>query len=291
LLKLLQDGAITMFTAVPTVFRLVMALAKPDQTFPAMRLLRLAGDRTTRIDVELFKQHFLDHCLLRVGLGASEVLMFAHFYIDRSYEMEGEVAPVGYELEDLELLLLDDDGNRVPPGGYGEIAVRSRYLSVGYWKNPELTGERFRADPQDPSKGLYLSRDIGYFDQHGRLHHVGRKDSRLKLYGKMVLISDVEEALLAIEGIKEAVVLPFDSGERGTELAAFVTASTPIDVVDIRKHLAGKLAPDLLPRKILLLDKLPLQLNNKINRLKLKELATVKHDYPPRNISYGSGEA
>lgn len=270
LLKLLEDEAITMFTAVPTVFRMLMALAGTDQKFPAMRMLRLAGDRTTRIDVELFKQHFLDHCLLRVGLGASEVLMFAHFYIDTSYAMAGEVAPVGYALEDLELLLLDDEGNPVPQGECGEIAVRSPYLSVGYWKNPTLAAERFPPDPEGSNGRLYLSRDIGYFDAQGRLHHVGRKDSRLKLYGKMVLISDVEEALLAITGIKEAVVVPFDSGKLGTELAAFITTSAPLDVAAIRQQLASKLAADLLPRKILLLDQLPLQPNNKINRLQLK---------------------
>jgi amino acid adenylation domain-containing protein len=270
LLKLLQDSHITMFTAVPTVFRMLMALAKPEQKFPALRLLRLAGDRTTKIDVALFKQHCLDHCLLRVGLGASEALMFAHFFIDTQYHMEGEIAPVGYALEDLELLLLDDDGNAVPPGDYGEIAVRSRYLSVGYWKNPALTAERFLPDPHDSSTRIYLSRDIGYFDNQGRLHHVGRKDSRVKLYGKMVLISDVEEALLAIEGVKEAVVVPFDSGTRGTELAAFVTAFVPLEVAVIRQELMKKLPGDLVPRKILLLDKLPLQVNNKINRLKLK---------------------
>jgi hypothetical protein len=67
----------------------------------------------------------------------------------------------------------------LPCVGLGAIAACSRYLSVSYWKNPTLSAECFLPDLQDSSKHLYLSRDIGYFDQQGRLHPVRRKNSYL----------------------------------------------------------------------------------------------------------------
>jgi amino acid adenylation domain-containing protein len=275
LTKVLLEENISTFTAVPTLFRMLMGVQAPNTIFPAMRMIRLAGDRTTRIDVDLFQKHFPKTCLLRVGLGASEILLFAHLFIDTEYAMTGEVVPVGHPLEDVELMLLDDDLREVDQAGeYGEIAVRSRYLSVGYWKNPQLTNERFLPDISDVSKRIYLSRDIGYRDEQGLLHHVGRKDARVKIYGKMVLISDVEEALLSIAGVKEAVVVPFDSGERGTELTAWlVTEADCRDLAAIRQQLAAKIPAEIRPGTITILDALPLQSNNKINRLQLKNLA------------------
>src|SRR5690606_21300638 len=192
LVRLLQRERITMLCAVPVLFRLVMAAAPPDAQFPAMRMLRLAGDRTTRRDLALLRQHFGAHCLLRVGLGASEALLYAQHFLMRDDEPEGEVVPVGYAVEDMELLLLDERGQPVPQGEYGEIAVRSRYLSLGYWHNPALTAQRFLSDPDGGDKRVYLSRDIGYVDAKGLLHHVGRSDSRVKLHGRMVVVSDVE---------------------------------------------------------------------------------------------------
>jgi acyl-coenzyme A synthetase/AMP-(fatty) acid ligase len=275
LTHLLVAERITMFTAVPMLFRMMMAAVPQETRFPDMRMLRLAGDRTTRAELALFRKHFMKPCLLRIGLGASEVLMFAHFFIDTEYQMAGEIAPVGYALEDLELLLLDDDWNEIKAAGeYGEIAVRSQYLSVGYWKNPALTQERFIADGLDHDKRIYLSRDIGYRDEQGRLHHAGRKDARVKIYGKMYLITDVEEALLGISQVKEAVVVPFDSGARGTELAAYiVTENGYCDVAAIKQQLAVKVAAEIRPRTITILDAMPLQANNKINRLQLKDRA------------------
>ena len=275
LTNLLTTERITMFTAVPILFRMTMQAIGEDKKFADMRMLRLAGDRTTRAEVALFQKHFTKKCLLRVGLGASEALMFAHFFIDTEYQMAGEIAPVGYALEDMELLLLDDDWNEIKTAGeYGEIAVRSKYLSVGYWKNPALTQERFLTDGLDHEKKIYLSRDIGYRDAQGRLHHAGRIDARVKIYGKMYLVTDVEAALLGINHIKEAVVIPFDSGARGTELAAYiVTENGYCDLAAIRQQLAAKVAAEIRPRTITILDAMPLHTNNKINRLQLKDYA------------------
>ena len=275
LTNLLMADKISMFTAVPTLYRMMMGSVTEEATFPDMRMIRLAGDRTTRVDVELFKKHFPENCLLRVGLGASEVLMFAHFFIDTEYQMTGEIAPAGYPLEDIELLLLDDDWNEIKNAGeYGEIAVISKYLSVGYWRNPALTNARFIPDGYDKEKRIYLSSDIGYWDEQGRLHHAGRKDSRVKIYGKMYLISDVEEALLGIRQVNEAVVVPFDSGLRGTELAAYiVTENGYRDLAAIRLQLAAKVVAEIRPRTITILEAMPLHSNNKINRLQLRSLA------------------
>ena len=69
--------------------------------------------------------------------------------------------PVGLPLEDLDLLLLDEKGWEVPPGDIGEIAVRSRYLASGYWRNVELTRAKFLPNPDENRAPVYLTGDQG----------------------------------------------------------------------------------------------------------------------------------
>lgn len=273
-LKLAEAEALTTFTGTPILFRMLFGAAGSAQTFPAMRLLRLGGDRTTRKDVQLYKRLFGEHCVLRLGYGSSEYLLVTQFFIDQHYEMAGEIAPVGFAMPGCSLRLLNDERQQVKRGEFGEIAVTSRHLSPGYWKNPSLTSQRFLANSDDPELRTYLTRDIGFLDNNGCLHHVGRSDSCVKIYGKMVAMGDVEARLLAIKGVKEAVVLPYDGGVRGTELAAFVlVADDTLDESSLRKLLQEQLVAEVIPRRITVLDRMPLQINNKINRLKLKELA------------------
>jgi len=275
-LRLLENERISTLTASPPLFRMLFSAAESGQQFSSLRLLRLGGDRTLRSDLTLFRQHFGPHCLLRLGYGAAEYMQISQLFIDHSYEATAEILPVGRPMADCELLLLDDEGQPVPTGEYGEIAVRSRYLGRGYWNNPALTQERYRSDGTDPALQVYLTRDIGYLDAAGDLHHIGRKDARLKLYGKLVLMSDIEQALLNIPGVRDAVVIPIDSGARGTELAAFVAAdSSQLDAASMRKALAQQLVPELIPRTFSVLEALPLGLSNKINRLSLKQLAAA----------------
>ncbi len=273
-LALLCEENITTITATPVLFRMIFSAARQNQKFPSMRLIRLGGDRTTRAEFELFKQHFHDHCLLRLGYGSSEFMQITQLFLDKSYHPVGEILPIGFPMRDCDIRLLDDTGKQVANGAYGEISVASKFLSVGYWHNKALTEERFLTVGAKSGPRRYLTRDIGYEDSAGCLHHLGRKDSQVKIYGKMVLISDVEKALLGIAGVSEAVVTPFDSGERGTELAAFVVVvNEGLTTQSIRTELAKKIALDIMPRRISILEKMPLLINNKINRLKLHEIS------------------
>ncbi len=275
LADLLCHGDITMLSAVPSLFRLIVSSLAPRQSFNSLRMLRLAGERVTRVDFDNFRRHCPSTCLLRVGLGASEVMMYAHHFLTHDDQPDTEILPVGFPLEDLELLLLDDDGKPVLPGQCGEIVVLSAYLSPGYWQDSVLTWQRFRQDPHDPDKRLYLSRDLGWRDVDGCLHHVGRKDSRIKINGKMFRLHDVEEALMAHEAVAEAVVLPLEQTARPTVVLAFIVASdSGVDVPDLRANLACCLPAEIVPREIHVLQCMPLNANGKIDRQALLAACT-----------------
>jgi non-ribosomal peptide synthetase component F len=111
----------------------------------------LASETVTKGDIELGAKHFLSSCIFSNGLGSTETGVLLLYYIDPRAPLETDRVPIGYPLQDMEILLLGEDGQEVGLNQVGEIAVRSRYLSPGYWRRPDLTRAKFRPEGGDES--------------------------------------------------------------------------------------------------------------------------------------------
>src|SRR5215470_10828913 len=124
--------------AVP-LFRRFCESLRGDETFPDLRLIRLTSENAYATDIDLFRKHFPSGCALVNGLNSTEAGPIAANTITDESALAGNEVPVGHALPDKEIVLLDEAGEEVGPNETGEIAVRSRYLSRGYWGRPELT--------------------------------------------------------------------------------------------------------------------------------------------------------
>lgn len=154
----LDEMQITIYHSVPVLFR---SLLKTGRRFPSVRVVRLEGDQVLPSDVALFRRHFERDCILAIGLGATETGLSCQYRIDARTAMPEGIVPVGKPMPDMDIVILDEDGHDAGRERAGEIAVRSRYLAVGYWLQPELNRAKFLSDPNDPSVRLYLSGDVG----------------------------------------------------------------------------------------------------------------------------------
>ena len=105
--------------------------------------------------------------------------------------MKGTILPVGYPVRDKEVLLLDDMGRESSDISTGEIAVRSRYLASGYWRNPELTRAKF-VEESGQDQRVFRTGDLGQRAPDGCLTHLGRKDFRVKVRGFSVDVGEIE---------------------------------------------------------------------------------------------------
>jgi acyl-coenzyme A synthetase/AMP-(fatty) acid ligase/acyl carrier protein len=200
-------------------------------------------------------------------LGTTETLTFRCYFIDHDTPIGETGVPVGYAVPDKDVLLVDERGERVEPGAIGEMVVRSRYLSPGHWRNPDLTRATFLPDPADGTLRLYRTGDLGRLGADGCLEHLGRKDFQVKIRGRRVETSGVEEALLASSTIREALVVA--RRRRGDEsLVAYVVPATrpAPDVSTLRRFLAARLADYMVPSAYVFLDALPLLPNGKADR-------------------------
>ena len=283
----LRREAITIYHSVPSLFRCVAA---SGAVFPALRLIRLEGDRASAADLELFQSAFAPPCVLVNGLGATECGIVRQYFVSAGVPAPPGLVPIGYPVRDMDVLVLDESGRELGPGHVGEIAVRSRYLALGYWQRPDLTAAAFTEDPRDPGVRIYRTGDLGRLRVDDCLEHLGRKDAQVKIRGNRVETAEVEAALLAVDTIREAAVVTRDESAEPRLVAYVVPGSAgPPNVSELRRRLAGRLPDYMIPSVYVALDALPLTDNRKVDRRALptpdgRRPVLDEPPVPPRNL-------
>ena len=137
------------------------------------------GDRVTARDIQHFQSTFQDYCTLVNGLGATECRLVRQFFVDMQTRIApGDVVPIGYAVPDVTVSIVDGDNQPAPVGSAGEIIVTSRYLATGYWKNLDLTAQRF--EPAANGVRHYRTGDLGQLQEDGCLIHLGRVDRQVR---------------------------------------------------------------------------------------------------------------
>jgi amino acid adenylation domain-containing protein len=276
-----EEQGITVMYLSPTVVRFIDELA-PDGPYSTVRLVVLGGERVDRGVVEVARKVFADDVVLANGYGLTETGVLTFWFVDvDAPPAEGATVPVGHPIAETDLLVLDVDGTPVPPGTTGEVFVRSPHLFSGYWGRPELDAMVLHDDP-DTGVPVYSTGDLGQVHPDGHLEVVGRSDAQVKIRGHRVVLGEVEEALLALEMVKDAVVVHRDeAGE--SSLAAFVVAE-PDDagerpsVSSVRSLLSDQVAAPMVPATIVLLDEMPTLPNGKLDRHALRATPSERPD-------------
>ncbi|MDQ1738880.1 MAG: hypothetical protein QOE53_532, partial [Pseudonocardiales bacterium] len=183
---------------------------------------------------------------------------------------------VGRPLPGWHLTVHDPDGRPVPPGVSGEIYVGGAGVAAGYLNRPELTAQRFVADPH--TAGLrYRSGDRGRLLPDGRLEHLGRLDNQVKLRGFRIELDEIRTRLLDAPGVgAAAVVLRQDGTDAATaRLDGYVVLAGGGSVEQVREHAARFLPEHMVPSTLTALPTLPLTPNGKLDQARLPEPITA----------------
>jgi amino acid adenylation domain-containing protein len=187
---------------------------------------------------------------------------------------DGRPPSIGGAIPGVRLHVLDSGQRPVAGGGTGELYVGGRGVARGYLGRPGATAERFLPDPFGGEAGsrLYRTGDLVRRGADGVLVFAGRADTQLKIRGIRVEPGEVEAALLAVPGVRQAVVVerraPGDPAD--ASLVAYVAGEAPDDA-DLRARLAATLPPPMLPSRLVRLAALPLNANGKVDRAALPE--------------------
>ncbi|MGW1196719.1 class I adenylate-forming enzyme family protein [Streptomyces sp. NPDC002536] len=261
LLRSLADTGATVLAAVPSVAETLLRLVRrsPERT-PGLRLLTNTG-AAMPADVLAGLRAALPGLQVQLMYGLTECKRVTIMPPDGDLERPGAS---GRALPGTEVFAIDGDGRRLPPGGTGELVVRGPHVMTGYWRQPELTAQRFTHAPGRPSE--LRTGDHGRLDEDGYLYFTGRTDDLYKERGFRVSGIEVEAAARRVPGVDGAVLLPPKDGRPAT-----LVAVTTLTVAELLAGLRTEIEEFKIPQHCLLAAEFPLTANGKTDRNALRE--------------------
>lgn len=268
---------ISIYHSTPTLFRHVAGGLTDGKSFPKVRLVVLGGENVIREDLDLYRRHFVAESIFVNGYGPTESTVTLQCFLNAGSDANGAVIPIGDPVEDTEVLLLNKDGDEGQV--YGEIAIRSRQLADGYWREPEMTAACFSIDKQNDGCRIYRTGDLGRLLNNGMIAYAGRRDFQVKIRGQRVEPGEIEAVLAAEPDIAEAAVVADGTNPAELRLIGFVVANPMMnpDPIDLRRRLGKRLPASMIPESIVILDRFPLTASGKVDRKSLPiSAATVE---------------
>lgn len=258
-------------------------LAEASASFPPLTALRVAstgGETVSHQDVASIARILPPDGRIVCILGSTEAFIYACFEVDATAPLPGDRVPAGYAPKSVQVMILDADRQPVAAGVEGEIAVRGRYLTPGYWNSPELNATRFLPDPDGGDRRIFLTGDRGRLAPDGLLEHLGRVDFMVKVRGYRIEPTSIELALLAHPNLSEGVVVARPSRDGGNQLVAYLVArqSPAPTVSELRRWLAQTLPDYMIPARFVFLAQLPRNVNRKVDRPALPPPGATRPD-------------
>ncbi len=263
------------------LLRLADAATKPVP----LRLLSFGGEAMSREAFARIRQKFQAGTLIN-GYGPTEAVVTPLAWVGQhDTDCPSAYVPIGRPVGERTAYVLDADLNPVPVGVAGELYIGGLGLARGYVGRPGLTAERFVPDPFTTGARMYRTGDLVRRCRDGSIEYVGRLDHQVKIRGYRIELGEIEARLRAHAAVREAVVLAHD-GQGGKQLVAYIVARQDASGIsgELRTYLEGCLPTYMVPAHILVIDRLPVTTNGKLDRRALPEPVWEAKDYiAPRN--------
>lgn len=199
----------------------------------------------------------------------------------------GAPVTIGRPVANTRAYVLDECDQPVPIGIPGHLCVGGVQVARGYRNRPELTQQRFVADPFRPGDRLYRTGDIAAWQPDGQLRYLGRGDAQVKLRGFRIELGEVESALLAADAVEAAAVLLQHDAAAGDYLCAYVAGSAVPSPETLRAAVQRKLPAYMTPTRFIALASMPVTGNGKLDRAALAALAR-EHTVDTGQVAAGS---
>jgi acyl-CoA synthetase (AMP-forming)/AMP-acid ligase II len=255
---------VTGFAGVPYHYSLFLYKSKiRNLKFPTLRYITQAGNAMA-VSLQKAVAEAFAPAKLYIMYGATEASPRLT-YLDPSIHME-KLGSVGKSIPNTEVFIADENGIPVKEGVEGNIVARGSNIMQGYWKDPQATSMVLK-------NGLYFTGDIGKKDFEGYLYIIGRKRQMIKIRGFQVSPQEIEDILLSIDGVREAVVIPCKVKVMGTALKAIIVKDDRfiVDEGIIMRTLKKNLSNYKIPRYIEFRKCLPKKESGKIDRKCLED--------------------
>ncbi|GAA2439999.1 amino acid adenylation domain-containing protein [Streptomyces glaucus] len=246
----------------------VLAEEAPE-CFTGLREVLTGGDVVPPQAVRRVRQ-VCPELRIRHLYGPTETTLCATWHLLGPGSPDTGTLPIGRPLANRRAYVLDAFLQPVPPGVPGELYIAGEGVAHGYAGRAAPTAERFVADPYAHGRRMYRTGDLARWTDDGELVFAGRADAQVKIRGFRVEPGEVEAALAAQPGVRQAVVAARDDGPGGKRLIGYVVADGPdLDPEQIRAQVAGVLPEYMVPALVMAMVTLPVTANGKVDRMAL----------------------
>jgi amino acid adenylation domain-containing protein len=275
--RFIQEAGLTIWFSVPSrvIFMQRLGMLKPD-SFPTLRLSLFCGEALPD-KIAASWSRAASNSEIENLYGPTELTIACTRYRwspERSTEAHLGIVPIGWPYPEMDVLVVDDTLNEVLPGEAGELIATGPQMTPGYWNEPERTAERYVVPPGKTVPYYRTGDRVMRARPDGPLLYLGRFDNQIKVRGHRVELGEIEAIIRDESGAQGVVAIgwpPTSAGVAGVE--AFVEGdASRIDISGITARTAKRLPGYMVPRRIHVMERLPLNANGKYDRHALEEL-------------------
>ncbi|MEL7002885.1 MAG: amino acid adenylation domain-containing protein, partial [Bacteroidota bacterium] len=278
LLEWVINSELTLVHCVPSLFRLIMEELKSPESggmIPQLKYFLLGGDALYGRDVNAWKAlEGVSNIQLVNIYGPTETTLAKLFYRveDREYPAT-EIIPLGIPISNATVLILNEKNELCDAGEPGRIIIKTPFISNGYYRDQELTKEKFVQNPlhNDFEDTVYDTGDLGKYIANGNIQFLGRADNQVKINGNRVELFEIETVLAKHESFAEVVVGVVENEDEKL-IVAYYKGETEIKVSDMEDYLTNFLPIYMHPSQYMHLEEFPLNKNGKVDRAACNKL-------------------
>ncbi|MGQ3477836.1 amino acid adenylation domain-containing protein, partial [Paenibacillus sp. TY11] len=190
-------------------------------------------------------------------------------YFDCPSDFGMDSIPIGKPIDNIQMYIIDQDGQLQPVGVAGELCIAGTGVAVGYVNLPEATKEKFVRDPFRMGQNMYKTGDLTRWMIDGNIEYMGRKDFQIKIRGYRIETEEIENLLHQYLDIQQALVTVYMDAENNGHLCAYIIGSRSIDENAIKDYLVQHVPEYMVPSYFIKLDRFPLSQSGKIDRKSL----------------------
>lgn len=284
----IEQHQVTHLQMTPSLARILTLDSRAYAALSRLKKILLGGEAVPAALVQHLRKVYSGEIYNMYGPTETTIWSTAH-----KVETIGTSISIGKPIANTQVYILNEEMKDVAFGDAGELYIGGDGLARGYWARPDLTVDRFVPVPWDTDKRMYRTGDLARFKADGDLEFLGRADYQVKLRGHRIEPGEIEAAIEAIPGVRQAVVIMREDREGDARLAAYMVCSEgeAPGTESLKARLSAQLPEYMVPSAFISLPELPLTDNGKIDRKTLLKLPSPQNLLDAPNSALSSADS
>lgn len=289
--EVLKNERVTVLNQTPGAFAQLCEEEKKRSTHDlALRYVIFGGEALKPGRLKQWQQFYPATKLINM-YGITETTVHVTYKELTQADLQVEASNIGSAIPTTFVYILNSSLKPVPRGVIGEIFVGGKGVARGYLYNPDLTQQKFIANPFIPGERIYRTGDLGRWTDSGEIEYIGRSDQQVKIHGFRIEPGEIEAHIRAFQGVADTIVLPIEDAQGDLALCGYVVLEPSPDphafISTLKAYLKQHLPAHMLPAFLVPMNELPLTEHGKLDTTALpdpRQYTDPEELYmPPRN--------